>query len=59
LKRLECADGAEEEELECEPFAWADTIKGHVGWDLEEHNSQGQHLLTDVELILCDANVFQ
>ena len=39
LKGLEGADGAEEEELQGEPFSGADAVENHVGGDFEEHDA--------------------
>lgn len=57
LEGLECADGAEEEELESEPLAGANSVEDHVGRNLEQDNTQGEHLLANVELILCDTDI--
>lgn len=57
LERLEGADSAEEEQLQRQPLAGANTIEDHVRWDLEEDDTQRQHLLADVELVLVDADV--
>lgn len=59
LESLEGRDGAEEEELQGEPLAGADAVENHVGWDFEEHDAERQHLLTDVELILGDADILE
>lgn len=50
LEGLERADGAEEEQLERQPFPGPDAVEDHVGGDLEEDDTQREHLLTDVEL---------
>lgn len=57
LEGLEGTDGAEEEQLEGEPLARADAVEDHVGGNFEEDNTEGQHLLTDVELVLSDADI--
>lgn len=57
LEGLESADGAEEEELESEPLAGANSVEDHVGRNLEQDNTQGEHLLANIELILCDADI--
>lgn len=57
LESLEGTDGAEEEELQGQPLAGADTVEDHVGGDLEEHDAQRQHLLADVELVLRDTDI--
>ena len=57
LKGLESADGAEEEQLEGQPFSRADTIQYHIGGNLEEDDAEGQHLLSDIELILTYVDV--
>jgi hypothetical protein len=59
LPGLECADGTEEEKLECEPLAGPNTVESHVCRDLEQHDTKREHLLTDVELVLIDADVFE
>lgn len=57
LESLEGTDGAEEEELQGQPLAGADTVEDHVGGDLEEHDAQREHLLADVELVLRDVDI--
>ena len=34
------------------------TVEDHVGRDLEKHDTQREHLLADVELVLGDADIF-
>lgn len=58
LEGLEGADCTEEEELQSEPFAWSNPVQNHVRRNLKQHNPERQHLLPDVELVLCDADVF-
>ena len=58
MESLEGADDTEEEELESEPLSWADSVEDHVGRDFEKHDTQGEHLLADVELVLGDADIF-
>lgn len=57
LEGLEKAHEAEEEQLEGQPLAGPDSVQDHVGRDLEEHNSQREHLLADIELVLVDADI--
>lgn len=59
LESLEGGDGTEEEELESEPLAGTDPVEDHVGGNLEQHNTEGQHLLTNVELILGDLDILE
>jgi hypothetical protein len=58
LEGLKGADGAEKEELQCEPLARPDAVQDHVGRDLKQHDAQREHLLADVELVLGDADIF-
>lgn len=58
LECLKCADGAKEEELESKPKAGTDAVERHVGGDFEKNDTQREHLLADVELVLCDVDVF-
>lgn len=44
--------------MEREPLAWPNTVENYVGGDFEENNAEGEHLLTDVELVLVDPNIF-
>lgn len=48
----------QEEELQGQPFAGTHTVEDHVGRNLEEYNAKRQHLLTDIELVLIDSNIF-
>jgi hypothetical protein len=58
LERLEGADYTKEEELEGEPLAQSNTVKDHIRRDLSQHDTKRQHLLTNVKLILIDADIF-
>jgi hypothetical protein len=55
---LERADDPEEEQLESEPLARSDPVEDHVGRDLKEDDPEREHLLSDVELVLVDPDVF-
>ena len=59
LPRLEDTDDTEEEQLESEPLSGTNTIQDHVGGDLEQHNTERQHLLTNIELILGDVDILE
>jgi len=58
LEGLECADDAEEEELQGKPLARSNTVENHVGGDFSQNNAERQHLLADIELILINAHIF-
>ena len=45
--------------MKCEPLAGANTVKRHVCRDLEQHDAEREHLLTDIKLILIDADVME
>jgi hypothetical protein len=55
---LERADDSEEEQLESEPLARSDPVEDHVGGDFKEDDPEREHLLSDVELVLVDPDVF-
>lgn len=57
LECLEGTDSAKKEELQRQPLARADAVEDHVGWNLEEYYAKRKHLLADVELVLCDADI--
>jgi hypothetical protein len=59
LERLESTDSTEEEELKCQPFSRTNKVEDHVRGDLKENDTERQHLLTDVELVLCDTNILE
>jgi hypothetical protein len=59
LECLESTDSAEEEQLKRQPFARANPVQNHVGRDLKENNTERQHLLTDIELVLGDTDIFE
>lgn len=56
---LEDTDNTKEEELKGEPLSRTNPIKDHVGGNLEKNNAQREHLLTNVELILSDPDIFE
>lgn len=35
--------------MESEPFTWADLVQDHVTWDLEQDDTEREHLLADCE----------
>jgi hypothetical protein len=45
--------------LKCEPLTRANTVERHICRNLEQHDTKREHLLTDVELVLIDADVFE
>lgn len=57
LEGLEGTDCTEEEELDRQPLAWTDAVENHVARYLEEDDTEGEHLLADVELVLGYADV--
>ena len=59
LERLEEGDEAEEEQLQREPLARPHAVQDHVAGNFEQHDAEREHLLTDVELVLVDADVLQ
>lgn len=58
MESLEGADGTEEEELESEPLSWAESVEDRVGRECEKYDTQLEHLLADVGLVLLDADIF-
>lgn len=57
LESLKGRNEAEQEELQSKPLSRPDAVQDHVGWDLKEHDAQRQHLLANVELVLCDPDI--
>lgn len=56
LERLERANQTEQEQLQGEPPAGPNPVEDHIGRDLEQDDTQRQHLLPNVELVLGDAD---
>lgn len=59
LEGLEGGYQSEEEQLEREPSTGPDAVEDHVGRDLEEDDTEREHLLPDVELVLGDTEILE
>jgi hypothetical protein len=59
LESLKRTDRAKEEQLQREPLSWTDAVKSHICRDFKKHDPERQHLLPNIELVLCDADVLE
>lgn len=57
-ERLEGTDDTKQEQLQSEPFSRADPVERHVCRYFEEDDTQREHLLANIKLVLRDANIF-
>jgi hypothetical protein len=58
LERLESGHHSPSEDLTTQPDGRANAVEDHIRWDFPEHDTQREQLLTDVEPVLRDADVF-
>lgn len=59
LPRLEDTDDTKEEKLKGEPLSGANSVQEHVGWDFKKHDTEREHLLANVELILGNPDILE